>query len=103
MPNVKELTELSGSPAMDDLLHVIDVDADGTQDRKWPMIAVIQWMAGIGMRAIKMATRAPTVNDDETAAYLPGNMWLDLTGPTLYMCVNPAAGAADWRVVVDWS
>lgn len=103
MPNVKELTQLSGHPAMDDLLHVIDVDAAGTQDRKWPMLAVVQWMASIGMRAVKVEAGAPTVNDDETAGHMPGNTWLDTTGPVLYMCVDATAGAADWRVVVDWS
>jgi hypothetical protein len=46
-----------------------------------------------------VTTSAPTVNSDETAGFDRGHGWLDTTGPTLYECVDPAAGAAVWAQV----
>jgi hypothetical protein len=39
---------------------------------------------------------APGVDDDSTAGYEPGSMWVDLTNDTVYFCVDGTEGAAVW-------
>lgn len=45
------------------------------------------------------AAAAPTVNDDAGDGYAPGSLWLDLTADNAYLCLDPAAGAAVWRLL----
>lgn len=42
------------------------------------------------------ATAAPTVNDDITAQYEVGSVWIDVVAPAVYMCVDNTEGAAVW-------
>jgi hypothetical protein len=42
------------------------------------------------------AAGPPTPNDDVNDNYLPGSMWVDKTGNTVYLCVDATAGAAVW-------
>lgn len=39
---------------------------------------------------------APTVNDDDTAGYSVGSVWLDTTNGRMYVCVDNSTGAAIW-------
>lgn len=39
---------------------------------------------------------APGVTDDSTAGHEEGRLWIDTTGPTAYLLLNNAAGAANW-------
>lgn len=39
---------------------------------------------------------APAVTDDVTLGYGAGSLWLDTTGPTLYVCSDGTDGAAVW-------
>lgn len=41
---------------------------------------------------------APTVNDDIADGYTVGQLWLNTTTDTLYICTGNALGAADWDV-----
>lgn len=43
-----------------------------------------------------VTTTAPTTAHDETLGFDVGHGWLDVTGPTLYECVDAATGAAVW-------
>ena len=43
------------------------------------------------------ATTAPAVTDDAADGYREGSYWYDGTADILYLCTDPAAGAAVWR------
>lgn len=45
------------------------------------------------------ATTAPGVNDDINAGYARGSLWINTSTNNCYMCANPAAGAAVWRLL----
>lgn len=42
------------------------------------------------------ASTAPTVNDDSSAGYAKGSVWIDGTGLKIYMCFDASVGAAVW-------
>lgn len=42
------------------------------------------------------ASVPPTVNDDSSAGYAVGSMWIDTLANEAYRCVDPTAGAAIW-------
>lgn len=42
------------------------------------------------------ATLNPTVNDDGTAGYVPGSMWVNTSNNSSYVCISNATGAAIW-------
>src|SRR5512134_1217542 len=42
------------------------------------------------------ATADPTVDDDETAGYIRGALWINATGDRIFWCTNPDEGAATW-------
>lgn len=41
----------------------------------------------------------PTVNDDSSAGFQGGDEWINTSTKTLWMCLDPADGAANWRAV----
>jgi hypothetical protein len=43
------------------------------------------------------ATADPAVSDDATAGYVRGAQWINTAAGRVFVCVNPAAGAAQWR------
>jgi hypothetical protein len=43
------------------------------------------------------ATTAPTVNDDVDLNYVPGSIWVDVSGDVFYVCLDNSDGAAVWR------
>lgn len=43
------------------------------------------------------AVAAPTVNDDTTAGYSIGSIWIDTATDTVYVCADATAGAAVWK------
>lgn len=45
------------------------------------------------------ATTAPGVNDDINAGYARGSFWINTSTNDIYMCANPAAGAAVWKIL----
>lgn len=45
------------------------------------------------------ATSAPGVNDDVNAGYARGSIKINVNTNNIYMCANPAAGAAVWRLL----
>lgn len=94
--SILDLEQLAGLPKRPDSLHIIDSEAAHPRDRRVPFGTLLAGVAN-------PHAGAPTVDDDETEGYLPGMLWLDTTGPTLYMVTDVSAGAAVWRVIVDWS
>lgn len=42
----------------------------------------------------------PTIDDDETEKFSRGSEWFDEMDGGLYICLNPAGGAAEWERVV---
>jgi len=46
------------------------------------------------------ATTAPTANDDSTAGYAPGSLWLDTVENISYSCFDASQGAAVWARLV---
>lgn len=45
------------------------------------------------------ATGAPSVTDDVNSGYARGSFWINTSANNCYMCANPAAGAAVWRLL----
>lgn len=43
------------------------------------------------------ASASPTVNDDEGDGYEEGSVWLDGTGRTVWILIDPSLGAAVWE------
>ncbi|MFA5567616.1 MAG: hypothetical protein WC972_03110 [Trueperaceae bacterium] len=43
-----------------------------------------------------VTTTAPTTAHDETLGFDVGHGWLDVTGPTIYVCVDASSAAAVW-------
>lgn len=43
-----------------------------------------------------VAAAAPTASNDTSEGFSPGSLWLDTTGPSLWVCVSAAANAAVW-------
>jgi len=43
-----------------------------------------------------VTTAAPTTTEDASKGFDFGHTWLDVTGPTLYVCVDASAAAAVW-------
>ena len=43
------------------------------------------------------ATADPTVNDDTTDGYVHGSLWINTSGNKVFVCANPADGAAAWN------
>lgn len=56
-----------------------------------------QQSAILGIRHNFEADSAPGVNDDEDEGYRAGSRWIT-TGALVYECVDPTAGAAEWRI-----
>lgn len=44
-----------------------------------------------------MRAATPTVNDDNSQFYKPGDIWIDTTTDNVYICANNTVGAAVWR------
>lgn len=42
---------------------------------------------------------APTTAEDADAGYVVGDVWVDTSGPTIYVCSDSTAGAAQWTDV----
>ena len=42
------------------------------------------------------ASAAPTVNDDSSAGYAVGSVWIDVTADKAYLCLDDTVGAAVW-------
>jgi hypothetical protein len=49
------------------------------------------------------AAADPTVNDDSTAGYEIGGMWVNTTSDTCWMCTDASAGAAVWQNLTSTS
>jgi len=45
------------------------------------------------------ATGAPGVTNDINEGYARGSLWINTSANNCYMCANPAAGAAAWRLL----
>lgn len=45
------------------------------------------------------ATSAPGVTNDINEGYARGSFWINTSTNNCYMCANPAAGAAVWRLL----
>jgi hypothetical protein len=43
------------------------------------------------------ATADPGVGDDSAAGYDRGSLWINVSGNKVWVCANPAAGAAVWK------
>jgi len=63
---------------------------------------VHQASAGAALTILKhnlAAGAAPTVNDDTTAGYAIGSLWIDTTNDNAYVCMDASAGAAVWEQI----
>lgn len=49
-------------------------------------------------KSIRVAT-TPTVDDDQTKGYGYHSQWIDTSSNALYICTNPAPGAAVWKLL----
>ena len=38
----------------------------------------------------------PTADDDQDEGYWYGSFWVNIDGPRIFVCIDPATGAADW-------
>lgn len=47
-------------------------------------------------RLVVDTAAGPTASDDATLGHIVGDLWLDLSGPTLYLISDSTAGAAVW-------
>jgi hypothetical protein len=54
---------------------------------------------GTGGGSVKVDTVDPTVADDQTEGYDPGDLWLNTADADVFVCVSAATGAAVWKVV----
>jgi hypothetical protein len=45
------------------------------------------------------AVAAPTVDDDELVGYSVGSIWIDISTPKAYICIDASEGAADWNQI----
>lgn len=45
----------------------------------------------------RTATTDPTVNDDTADGYSEGSLWVNTSTNTIFLCADPAAGAAVWQ------
>lgn len=52
------------------------------------------WAAGLRFTASPAAS--PGVNDDDTAGYAPGSIWVRLDTDEAFICVDDTTGAAIW-------
>jgi len=57
--------------------------------------------AGLSIKHSQTETGPPTINDDETAGWEAGSIWVDATGEEVYLCASAATGAAEWRQVAS--
>ena len=44
-------------------------------------------------------TVAPTVDNDSSELYSVGSLWVNTTDNVIYICLDPSAGAANWREI----
>ena len=44
-------------------------------------------------------TVAPTVDNDSSEDYSVGSLWINTTDNVIYICLDPSAGAANWREI----
>lgn len=49
-----------------------------------------------GWQKCIQALGSPTGTDDTTQGYEPGSIWVDISGPNAYICVDATATAANW-------
>jgi len=63
-------------------------------------LQVVQWDAAAGVwkagRKNNTAAADPTVNDDNTAGYELGSMWINTTTDNAFICVDATTAAAVW-------
>jgi len=77
--------------ANDDLLPLSDTSAASGSRSKTVSVATVKTLC-----APTVAAGAPTGDDDETAGFIVGSLWVNTSGPTLYVAVDVSEGAADW-------
>lgn len=51
---------------------------------------------GSSSSEVAVVPGCPTVTDDTNAGFFVGSLWFDTTRQSLYVCVDPTAGAAIW-------
>lgn len=47
------------------------------------------------------AASAPGVGNDNTEGYSVFSLWIDTTGPDIYMATGVGTGAAAWKLIFD--
>lgn len=63
-----------------------------------PAVGAAVWNeGGGGGGGVHIAAVDPTVTDDNTKGYDPGEMWLNSVTHRLFQCISNATGAAVWR------
>ena len=55
--------------------------------------------APVASSQVTVQGAAPTANDDIDRGFLPGHIWVDDSGPGVYIAVTTADGTADWNKV----
>lgn len=75
---------------------------DGIGVSTWTQVMqTIMDAAGFSAKHNMAASVAPGVSDDSTADYEAGSMWVDTVADEVYICADPAAGAAVWKQVAS--
>lgn len=99
--DIPGLDPFVGPLQLDDLFHVIDSSAAHPQDRKATVYQLVLFFRSLLPPVVQAIP--PTPAHDGTLDFAVGTMWLNTSGPTLYMCTDATENNAVWRVIVDWS
>lgn len=79
------------------MADAVPIIVDQTTGSQRPLAAsdTIVKSNGSGIQ-VKLATTDPTVTDDVTLGYIPGNDWINTINQETFKCISNAVGAAKW-------
>lgn len=98
------LTKLTNIEALADVTDATNVNAAGAVMHSdiTPTEGLLQKTAAESYTAIKTnlaASTDPGVGNDSSQGYGKYSPWINTTGPTLWICLDPSVGAAVWQEV----
>jgi hypothetical protein len=100
------LFNASGAPVLNPVADIMALNALPTENLQVGALCAVQSMrfrpyvwigsAWSASRIVVTFDVAPTVNDDLSAGYLAGDVYIDRISETLYYCTDNSTGAAKW-------